>query len=99
MTGPRVHTVSAPAQGTALQAPTPSRDESEAGGTAWLGILPAEKGTPSLPRKRKRGKSLGQSGEGNEFQFQTAFTFGRGLPNRLVFLKACMGGACLRGKG
>lgn len=69
-----------------------------AGGAAWLGTPPAEKGTPSLPGEGKRGDILGQSGEGKKFQFQTALTFGLGLPNRLV-LHICKGGACLRDKG
>lgn len=54
---------------------------------------------PHFPGEGKRGDILGQRGEGNKFQFQTALTFGLGLPNRLVLLQTCKGGACLRDKG
>lgn len=84
-----VHTAHT-AQGEALPSrpPHPAGVSQQlwAGGAAGLGALPAEKGTPSLPREGKRGDILGQREEGNKFQFQTALTFGLGLPNRLVLL-------------
>lgn len=68
-----------------------------AGGTAWLGTQPAEKGTPSLPGKG-RGDTVRAGGGRHKFCFQTALTFGLGLPSRCVLLRSCQAAAYLLGR-
>lgn len=83
--------------------PLPSRpphplgvSQHRAGGTAWLGTRPAEKGTPSLPGKG-RGETVRAGGGSHMFHLQTPLTLGLGLPNRSVLMQSCKAVAYLTG--